>query len=44
MADKNASKEHPQTSEEGNSIQFKVLIAVIGLSVLAVILKAAGVF
>jgi hypothetical protein len=44
MADKNSSQEHQQTSDTENSIQFKVLIAVIGLSVLVVILRAAGVF
>jgi hypothetical protein len=44
MADKNASKEQPQASEEGTSIVFTVLMVVIGLSVLVVILKGAGVF
>jgi hypothetical protein len=44
MADKNSSKEQPQASEEGNSVIFKVLIVVIGLGVLVVILKGAGVF
>jgi hypothetical protein len=44
MADKNASKEQPQTSEEDNSIIFKVLMVVIVLGVLMVILKGAGVF
>jgi hypothetical protein len=44
MADKNASKEQPQASEEGNSMIFKVLMVVIVLGVLMVILKGAGVF
>jgi hypothetical protein len=44
MADKNSSQEHQQTTDTGNSLQFKILIAVLALSVLSLILKAAGVF
>ena len=46
MADKNASKENQPTSEKKDSsaLMFKVLLAVIVVSVLTMILKSAGVF
>ena len=46
MPDKNASKETPQATEDKKSsaFMFKLLLAVIILSVLTVILKSAGAF
>lgn len=44
MAEKNSSEEHQSTGEAGIPIQLKVLVAVMGLGILALILRAAGVF
>ena len=44
MPDKNSIKEDQKTSQAGSSIPFKVMLAVIGLGVLAIILRAAGIF